>query len=68
MRLDLRLRGHTSDGKPCQADISVYAKSAKDLQKQADIAAKSAAWASTEPPYDPIPEGSQIIIENVEKL
>lgn len=68
MRLNLRLKGRTADGQECSADISVYATSAADLQKQADIAARSAAWLAKEPPYDPIPEGSQITVEGVEKL
>lgn len=68
MRLDLRLKGHTASGQKCQADVSVYAKSQKDLMKQADTAARSAAWIAVDPPHDPIPEGSQITIEHVEKL
>lgn len=68
MRLDLRLHGRTPAGQKCQADVSVYAKSQKDLMKQADNAARSAAWIATDPPHDPIPEGSQITVENVEKI
>ena len=68
MRLDLRLRGRTATGQKCQADISVYASSQKELQEQADIAARSAAWLAANPPHDPIPEGSQITVENVEKI
>ena len=68
MRLDLRLKGRTADGVECQADISVYATSQQDLMKQADHAAKSAAWMTTAPPYDPIPEGAQITVEHVERL
>ena len=68
MRFDLRLRGRTASGQKCQADVSVYAKSEKQLKKQADHAARSAAWIATDPPHDPIPEGSQIIIERVEKI
>jgi hypothetical protein len=36
--------------------------------KEADVAARSAAWIAEEPPHDPIPEGSQITIERVEKV
>ncbi len=68
MRLDLRLHGTTASGQKCQADVSVYASSQKDLMVQTDIAARSAAWLSKEPPYDPIPEGSRITIESVEKV
>ena len=68
MRLNLRLHGRSAAGQECQADISVYADSAKELQKQADIAARSAAWMSTEAPYDPVPEGSAIAVERVEKI
>jgi hypothetical protein len=68
MRLDLRLHGHTASGQKCQADISVYASSQKKLREEADIAARSAAWIAAEPPHDPIPEGSQITVERVEKL
>lgn len=68
MRFDLRLRGRTADGKKCWADISVYARSEKQLKKQADHAARSAAWMAEEPPHDPIPEGSHITVERVEKI
>ena len=68
MRLNLRLRGRTPAGVECQADLSVYAKSAKELQEQAEIAARTAAWIASEAPYDPIPEGSEISVEHVEKL
>ena len=68
MRLNLRLRGRTPSGQECQVDLSVYAKSAKDLQEQAEIAARSAAWIASEAPYDSIPEGSTITVEHVEKL
>lgn len=68
MRLNLRLRGRTADGKACQADVAVYAKSAKEFQKQADHAAQSAAWEYTDPPHDPVPEGSHITIEHVEQI
>jgi hypothetical protein len=68
MRLDLRLHGRTATGQKCQADISVYATSAKDLQKQADLAAQTAAWMTTEKPIEPIPEGSEITVEHVEQI
>lgn len=68
MRLNLRLHGRTAAGQKCQADISVYASSQKELQEQADIAARSAAWLAADPPYNPIPEGSRIIVENVDEL
>ncbi len=68
MRLDLRLHGRTASGQKCQADVSVYASSQKELMKEADTAARSAAWVATDPPHDPIPEGSQIAIEHVEKI
>lgn len=68
MRFDLRLRGVTAAGKKCQADISVYANSEAELKKQADLAARKAAWEAAEAPFDPIPDGSQITIESVERL
>ncbi|MBA4067629.1 MAG: hypothetical protein C0501_28775 [Isosphaera sp.] len=68
MRFDLRLHGRTPDGKKCRADVSVYAGSQKELREQADAAARSAAWLGADPPHDPIPEGSHITIENVEKI
>ena len=68
MRLDLRLKGRTAAGQKCQADVSVYAGSQKELMEQADKAARSAAWIATDPPHDPIPEGSEITVENVEKI
>ena len=68
MRLDLRLHGRTAAGQKCQADVSVYVQSKRELQPQADAAARKAAWLSTDPPYDPIPQGSQITIERVERI
>ncbi|HKA07113.1 MAG TPA: hypothetical protein VKD71_07630 [Gemmataceae bacterium] len=68
MRLDLRLHGRTATGQKCRADVSVYAGSQRELRKEADLAARKAAWMSTEPPYDPIPDGSQITIERVERI
>ena len=68
MRLDLRLHGRTAAGQKCQADVSVYASRQQDLMTEADNAARSAAWLATDPPHDPIPEGSQIAIEHVEKI
>jgi hypothetical protein len=68
MRFDLRLHGRTQSGQKCRADISVYASGQKDLQEQADIAARSAAWEAEGPPYDPLPEGSHITIERIEKI
>jgi hypothetical protein len=46
----------------------VYANSQKDMQKQADHAARTAAWMVADPPHESIPEGSHIIIERVETL
>jgi hypothetical protein len=68
VRLDLRLHGRTADGQECRADVSVYAKSKSELQEQADLAARKAAWLAVEPPYDPIPDGSHITIERVERI
>lgn len=68
MRFDLRLHGRSPSGQKCLADISVYANSQKELWEQADIAARSAAWMAADAPFDPIPEGSQITVEHVEKL
>jgi hypothetical protein len=68
VRLDLRLHGKTADGRKCQAEVSVYVKSKGELFKEADLAARTAAWAFTDPPHDPIPDGSQITVEHVEKI
>jgi hypothetical protein len=68
MRFDLRLHGRTASGRACRTDVSVYATSKNDLQKQVDTAARSAAWEASDPPHDRIPEGSHITIERVEKL
>ena len=68
MRLDLRLHGRTATGQKCRADVSVYVKSKRELQKEADKAARTAAWVTAAAPYDPIPDGSQITIEHVEKI
>jgi hypothetical protein len=68
MRLNLRLHGTTASGQKCQADVSVYATGPRDLQKQADEAARSAAWITSDPPNDSIPEGSHITVEHVEKI
>jgi hypothetical protein len=68
MRFNLRLHGKTKNGVKCQADVSVYASSLRQLRKQADHAARSAAWLAEAPPYDPIPEGSHITVEHVEKI
>jgi hypothetical protein len=68
MRLDLRLHGRTATGQKCQADVSVYATSAKELQKQADLTAQTAAWMTAEKPIEPIAEGSEITVEHVERI
>lgn len=68
MRFELRLFGTTGDGVACQADIVVYATGVKDMQQQADAAARTAAWMASARPGAPIPEGSHITIERVEKL
>jgi hypothetical protein len=68
MRFDLRLHGRTASGQQCQADVSVYAGSQRQLQKQAQRAAESAAWLAKDPPHEPIPEGSAITVEHVEKI
>jgi len=68
MRFDLRLHGVTADGQKCQADVSVYASGARDLQKEADVAARTAAWEWAEAPHGPTPAGSQITIERVQPL
>jgi hypothetical protein len=68
VRLDLRLHGRTASGQKCRAEVSVYAGSQRELRKEADLAARKAAWMSADPPYDPIPEGSEITIERVERI
>jgi hypothetical protein len=68
VRLDLRLHGTTAGGQKCQAEVSVYVRSKSELMKEADLAARKAAWMAADPPHDLIPEGSQITIEHVEKI
>ena len=68
MRFDLRLHGRTASGQECQADVSVYAASQNDLMEQAARAAETAAWLTAAAPYDPIPEGSHITVERVERI
>lgn len=68
MRFNLRLHGRTATGQLCQADVSVYANSQKDLQEQARKVSETAAWLAKEPPYDPIQEGSAITVESVERI
>jgi hypothetical protein len=48
--------------------VSVYVRSKSELMKEADLAARKAAWMAADPPHDLIPEGSQITIEHVEKI
>ena len=47
--------------------MSVNAGSQRDLQGQAQRAAEKAAWVAADPPYDPIPEGTAITVERVER-
>lgn len=68
MRFNLRLHGRTASGQPCRADITVHAGSQRDLQDQARRASQAAAWVSADPPHVPIPEGSAITVEGVERL
>jgi hypothetical protein len=68
MRFDLRLHGRTASGQHCQAEVSVYARSQRDLREQAARAAEQAAWLARDPPHEPIPEGSQITVEHVERI
>jgi hypothetical protein len=68
MRFNLRLHGRTGSGQECQADISVYASSQKELMDEAKKAATSAAWLSRQPPHEPITEGEHITVEHVERL
>ena len=67
MRFNLRLHGRTAAGRPCRADDSVYAHSQRELKEQAARAAEKAAWLAADPPHDPIPEGSAITVEHVER-
>lgn len=68
MRFDLRLHGRTSDGKPCRADISVYANSQRQLQEEANRAAESAPWCGLDHDEDWIADGANITVEGVEAL
>ncbi len=68
MRFDLRLIGRTASGQECQAEVSVYAGSQRDLKEQAAQAAETAAWMTKAAPHDAIPEGSHITVEHVERI
>jgi hypothetical protein len=68
MRFDLRLHGRTKDGKKCQADISVFANSKGQMERETIAASENAAWHSLPPNEDWVPEGSTIIVEHVELL
>ena len=68
MRFNLRLHGRTAAGQLCQADVSVFAASQRDLEKQAQQAAEKAVWLAKAPPQEAIPEGSHIVVERVERL
>ncbi len=68
MRFDLRFHGRTDSGQLCRAEVSVHAGSQSELQEQARKAAETAAWVAAEPPHDPIPEGSHILLEHVERI
>ena len=68
MRFDLRLHGRTASGQPCRAEVSVHAGSQRQLQEQAQRAAETAVWVAADPPHDPIPEGSAITVERVERI
>jgi hypothetical protein len=62
------LHGRTATGQKCRADVSVYASSQRELRKEADLAARTAAWMAAEKPHDPLPNGSKITIEHVERI
>ena len=68
MRFDLRLLGVTASGQKCRALITVYASTKSELEKQAQLNSTTAAWEATDPPHDPIAEGSQITVESVEPI
>jgi hypothetical protein len=67
MRLDLRLRGMTSGGRPCLMELTVYASSQKKFMKEVKERAKEGPWY-----YDgtaePVPETEKISIEHAERL
>ena len=68
MRFDLRLYGLTDSGKPCVAEVSVYANSAASLQREAHEAATTAAWHTDDEQATWIPDGATITVERVEPL
>ena len=68
MRFNLRLHGRTADGRNCRAEITVYASSEKDLQREAKKASQSAAWYFTGNTREEPPDGSHITVESVERL
>ena len=68
MRFNLRLHGRTVDGRECLADVSAYAVSSKDLQREAQKAAESAAWYFADDSKTAPLEGSHITVEGVEEL
>jgi hypothetical protein len=68
MRFNLRLHGRTAGGVRCQADVSVYANSKTQLQREAKAAAENAPWHALGPDAEWIPDGAHITVERVERL
>ncbi len=68
MRFDLRLHGRTSNGQSCVADVSVYAKSAEALQREAHEAATNAPWHTDDEKAEWIADKETITVENVELI
>jgi hypothetical protein len=68
MRFDLRLHGRTGEGQRCVADVSVYADSHAELQKQVEVAGTGGPWYTADEACALIPDESTITVERVELL
>jgi hypothetical protein len=68
MRFDVRLHGRTASGQLCHVDVALDAKSQQDLLEQAQKIAGKAAWLAAEPPFTPIPKGTTVTVERVERI
>ena len=67
MRMDIRLRGRTSGGRPCLMELTVYAPSQKKFMKEVKERATEGPWY-----YDgtaePVPETEKVTVEHVDRL
>lgn len=67
MRLNLRLRGTTSSGRPCLMDLTVYAASQKDFMEEVQKRSTEGPWYYADS-AEAVPESEEISVEGVEHL